>query len=167
MYKTSVPLSANTFTDGNTDTIIAELKSCNVDRVFLIGCGPIYSPDARIYSLTFKEKVKKILKLLNENDFETGIWVGGLGHGVVLTHELGEKQKGFDYVRLEGADGTAVEAFCPLDKNFLRDYSAGIKAVAELGPDIIMLDDDFRLNNRQNLHVSCCCKLHMESTYQK
>ena len=52
-------------TGENTDAIIAELKSCNVDRVFLIGYDPVFSPNSPLYSL--KEKTKKVLNVLKEN----------------------------------------------------------------------------------------------------
>ncbi len=51
-------------------------------------------------------------------------------------------------------------AFCPLGERFKNDFCTWIKNVAECGPDIIMLDDDFRLDMRTG-DFGCFCDLHM------
>lgn len=165
MYKLSVPIPITTFTEQNLKAIIKELKEDRIDRVFLTGFDPIYIPESPVY--TQREKTLMLIKVLREEGFEVGIWFEAFGHGEILSHALGQKQHVFNYVRIEGADGTKVDAFCPLDENFKRDYSKGVKAAAELLPDIIMLDDDYRLDTRYKYYMGCCCELHMKSIYKK
>ena len=51
------------------------------------------------------------------------------------------------YTPLEGVMGdTVIEANCPWDEKFAEDYRNAMKKLAELKPDMIMLDDDFRMN---------------------
>lgn len=58
-----------------------------------------------------------------------------------------------------------TDALCPMDPGFMRDFAEGIQVLAQANPDMIMLDDDFRLNPR-GYDLGCCCPRHLEA-YQR
>jgi hypothetical protein len=105
--------------------------------------------------------LENAISFFKQEGFEVGVWMDAFGHGGVLAHSTtSEYVKEFE--RIRGADGRfAQEGFCPLDDNFRSVYVSAIKQVAKMGPDLIMLDDDFRMNIRQ-YHMGCCCDRHMK-----
>jgi len=76
-----------------------------------------------------------------------------IGHGYPLNQMFGFTQ----YENL--TDGQKMFVACPADEGF-RDYIRNQMAtLAALKPDVIMVDDDFRLMGRQGM--GCTCPLHM------
>ncbi len=164
MYKLAVPININTFTKGSQREYLDSLKQCNVQRVFICGLGNIYESDSLIY--TQPNMLKETILSLQHFGFEVGTWICSLGHGIVLAHD--KKTDISDrYTLIEGINGDKVSgSYCPLDESFFRDYADGIRTIARFHPDIIMLDDDFRLNVRSS-HLNCFCPLHLKEYYKR
>ncbi len=164
MYKLSVPMSINVLPDEILEENVKILKESGVERVFLCGVDKITLANSPIY--TEPERCKKLIDYYKNNGFEVGIWVNSIGHGYVLSHE--DK----DYIPPIYQDIVSIRdeslewVSCPLDENFISDFTKGIKTIAEFNPDIIMLDDDFRLNSR-DYYIGCFCPLHLKELYNE
>lgn len=64
-----------------------------------------------------------------------------------------------------GVIGESFEhGYCPLDEDFVNDYLDVVRCIASYSPDIIMIDDDFRLNGR-NYRLGCFCPKHLKAFY--
>ncbi len=168
MYKTSIPLSLTTLTsESDLPRYLNDLKQCGAKRVFLCGFGNIHMKTGRNY--TEPELIRKTVNYFQAAGLEVGLWVSSFGHGHVLMTEDGETDETVKYTQITDISGSANKAFsnCPLDKNFIRDFSAGIRSLAEFAPDLIMLDDDFRFNVRRNNRFACFCPLHLAEYYKR
>ncbi len=81
-----------------------------------------------------------------------------IGHGYKLNHKFGFQS----YVNL--TDGEEQYVCCPADLGFQEHMQHTFAVLASHRPEIIMVDDDFRLIQRAG--KGCTCPLHMEA-YQK
>lgn len=164
MYKLSVPIAVETMTQESLPLYREFLTKCGVQRVFLCCLGEVYRSDCMIYREP--ERLKGLFAFFRDLGIEVGVWVNALGHGELLSHQKANEVG--DYTPMEGVDGrTAPVAYCPLDERFTADYSAGIRRLAELGPDIIMLDDDLRFNPRfKFFQLACFCPRHLAWFYE-
>lgn len=164
MYKVSVPVSVQTMNEKSLPVFVEEFRRAEVDRVFLCGLIPFYKKDCYIYKEP--EKMEYLISYFKEHGFEVGVWEGAFGHGGVLTHDKASEYIG-EFTRIEGVDGKMEEeAFCPLDENLRSCYYDCIKRLASMHPDIIMFDDDFRLNTRR-YNMGCCCEHHLKRFYDR
>ncbi|MGB9642231.1 MAG: hypothetical protein ACP5JO_08395 [Candidatus Ratteibacteria bacterium] len=60
-------------------------------------------------------------------------------------------------------DGTVcLHTPCPLSSQFLDDTTKKYKALAELNPDFIWIDDDFRMHNHPPATLGCFCQQCLE-----
>lgn len=161
MYTLTVP---TIITNGhfNKEKTLAELKRCGANRVAL-------ALDRELdYSFSSPENLKLLKELVqyyHENGLEVLVWLGEtLGHD--STYHVDSKytqMRGFDY-KGEIKD---IGAFCPLDGKFISDFCVWVKEVAKCKPDMIMLDDDFRLSNRGGIFMGCCCDKHLQKMSEK
>lgn len=112
------------------------------------------------------EKYKEWSDLLKDriHDFEeegiqAGFWLGHtIGHGGSLTSSGPSP-----YQQLVGPEGLeAAGCFCPLDDAY-REYICNVLAIiAQSGVDLILLDDDFRLNlHTAEVPIGCFCHKHL------
>lgn len=164
MYKLSVPISMNTLNDKSIFEYIELAQKCKADRIFICGQKNFYEKDSEVF--TKHEVLKKNISIFRENGFEVGVWVTGFGHGAPLSHQTDATES--PYTQIEGINGEVGRyANCPLDQNFVEAYAEGIKRIAELKPDIIMIDDDFRMNGRQGYYFGCFCPRHMKEYYKR
>ena len=163
MYKRSMPISFQSVNIENAHVYLDLLKKCKADRVFICCVGYPYIKSSPIYTQT--EKIKELISYFKQNELEVGLWVDAFGHGGAL---VGQEYVDSDsYVRFRGIDGkSAAQAFCPSDDKFLSDYCEGIKILASLNPDLIMLDDDFRVNGRGSYYLGCFCENHLKRFYE-
>ncbi len=153
MYKITVPTIV---TNGhfNKEKTLSELKRCGAHRVAL-------AIDREIdYTFSAPENlnlIEELTKYYKKNGFETLIWLGEtLGHsGGPVTNRMK-----YTYVRPLGAQED-INALCPMDESFIADFSDWVKSIAACGPDMIMLDDDFRLGIKGG--IGCCCDLHLHA----
>lgn len=157
MYKLSVPISLNSINEESISQYLSDFKACGVDRVFIADLGYIYDPNNDIY--THADLLQNAINIFRENGYEVGVWVSAFGHGVALSY-MAEEFNLSKYTDIEGIGGDKrSHAFCPLDENFRHDYAEGIKFIAKMNPDFIMLDDDFRINTR-GYYFGCFCERH-------
>ena len=163
MFKLSVPISSATVNKETLPKYVDYIKRGNIDRVFLCGMGELYDEEARIF--TNAEDIKMAMDGFKECGIEVGIWANTLGHGAAL---VGAKvwHNNRRFTSLEGIAGDKPpHALCPADENFLKAYGKGIAKIASLGPDIIMLDDDFRFG-RYQYYFGCFCPKHLARFYE-
>ncbi len=157
MYKCSIPICLRNVNENNMHEQLEMLKNAKADRVFIYGLGYTYLSNARLYTDT--QSIKNVIDFFKQSGLEVGIWIDGLGHGGGPAPEFKEDME--KYTKIKGIDGKcASHGLCPSDKNFLRDYAKGIKQVASFNPDIIMIDDDFRINGRASYYLGCFCDYH-------
>lgn len=149
MYTITVP---TVITNGhfNKEKTLAELKRCGAKRVALALERELD------YSFSAPENLKLLKELVqyyHENGLEVLVWLGEtLGHD--STYHVDSKytqMRGFDY----NGEIKDIGAFCPLDSKFTSDFCVWVKEVAKCKPDMIMLDDDFRLSNRGGIFMAC------------
>ena len=162
MYKRSMPISFRSVNEQNMAKYLETLKKCKADRVFICGFGYHYVKDSFLYTNT--KSIKNIISFFKENGLEVGAWIDGFGHGASLVGEgTIDKDR---YQSIVGIDGkSAPHAICPADKNFISDYTSAIKLLASLNPDLIMIDDDFRINGRSSYYLGCFCPYHLQKFY--
>jgi len=101
----------------------------------------------------FKEKLDKM-------GIQSGVLVqSSIGHGYTLS----EESPFLKYVNLN--DGETQTVCCPYDESF-HDYIRDCLAkIASKNPDLIMIDDDFRLVFR--FGNGCACERHMQEFRKK
>lgn len=164
MYKISIPISMTTVNEQTLPIYLSDLKKCRAERVFLCGIDNVYTANCLLKKNP--AAIQRAISYFQENGLEVGIWISAFGHGGPLFPE----QKSFgSYTSIEGIRGdTAAHALCPSDPLFLSNYQDAIRKIAALGPDLIMLDDDFRFNFRVRYYsFGCFCKYHLAQFYKR
>lgn len=167
MHKISVPISLSQITDETRPIYLEHLRRCRASRVFLCGLGNIYMKTGLNH--TDPEHIRKTIDYFRSAGMEVALWVPSFGNGHALSPIQAVTDSTASYTQITGIHGEAREnlSACPLDENFIKDYCAGIRSVAALGPDMIMLDDDFRFNIRIKVHFACFCDLHLREYYKR
>ena len=102
------------------------------------------------------EKYKLFSSRLKELGVESGVLMQAtIGHGYPLNEMFSFTQK------INMDDGEPKNCVCPYDKDFQQYLFDAAKTIAECGPKVIMVDDDFRLLGRSNgTAKGCYCHLH-------
>ena len=164
MYKTSMPISMTTVNERTLPIYLEQFRKCRAERVFICGIDNVYTPNSLLK--TDPESIRRAIAYFQENGLEVGIWISAFGHGTPL---FAEQNDIGSYTSIEGIHGDRAEhALCPLDPQFLHDYKEAVKLIAALNPDVIMLDDDFRINGRvRHYHFGCFCKYHLAKYYER
>lgn len=100
------------------------------------------------------EQYKKYKEKLDAMGIRNGILVQcSIGHG----YRLGEL---FPFTQCENIiDGKKEYICCPYDDDFCEFFKGVMSKLASAKPDVIMIDDDFRLLCRSG--AGCACPLHM------
>lgn len=164
MYKLSVPVCINTITDENIAVWLDILRSCKAERIFICLAADVCTDISILYN--DPQKLRNTIAFFKKHGFETGFWINSLGHGGALLHDTAGTENA-TFTQMAGVLGdVSGHAYCPLDKNFKKKYSDAIKLLAAFAPDIIMIDDDFRLNLR-SYYMGCFCELHLEEYYKR
>ena len=168
MYKVAIPVSLTTLLNEESfPRYLDDVRRCGAQRVFICGIGNIYMKTGRNY--TEPEAIRKVVDYYHQAGIEVGIWLPSLGNGHALTAVQGITDDEEKYTQITGINGEARKhlSCCPLDRNFVKAYCDGIRSVAGFHPDLIMLDDDFRFNNRIGIHFACFCPLHLQEFYKR
>ena len=165
MYKLSVPISYPTVNDETLPVYLDYFRKCGAERVFLCAVGLVYNEDTVVK--TEPLRLRRVIEYFQQNGLEVGIWISAFGHGGALAFD--ELPTVSRYTSIEDVRGDrSAHAICPLDPDFRADYADGIQRIAALGPDLIMLDDDFRINHRQPYyHLGCFCPRHLKDFYAR
>ncbi len=164
MYKLSVPISVDVLTEETLPIVLKRFQQCKVERVFLAILEAVYSPNIPLF--TDPSHIQRAIDFFKENGIEVGIWMNSFGHGAPLVYQEDESDQ-INFTPLEGVYGDKYsEGYCPLDKKFADRYSKAVRAVARMHPDLIMLDDDFRLNTRL-YYMGCFCPNHLAEYYKR
>lgn len=162
MYKLSIPLSLKILTEESLPIFLEEFRKAKVERIFLFGVGSVYQKDCALF--TGQTPLAHYISYFQEKGFEVGVWMGAFGHGDVLVH-ASKKEYFAEFTKIKGVDGKTVdEGFCPLDEKLQVRFCDAVKIVASMHPDMIMWDDDFRLNVRA-YNMGCCCDKHLKLFY--
>ncbi len=150
MYKITVPVQVYN-EHFNKEKTLAELKRSGAHRVALTQ-GRVLDDketmDSRLRNL------EQYIKYFKENGLETVVWMGE-----TLGHNGGPANKPSHYTHIRNINNGEIAAYCPLDPEFKKAMSEWAKGVALAGADMIMIDDDFRLNYRGG--IACCCDRHL------
>jgi len=152
MYKITIP---TVVTNGhfNREKTLDEIKRCGAERIAI-------AIDREMdFTFSSPENLKLISELISyykENGLETLVWLGE-----TFGHAGNPATGGSPYTNIRFIERGDISAFCPLDKSFKADFCTWVKAIAECGADMIMLDDDFRQGYRGG--IGCFCDLHMEA----
>ncbi len=101
------------------------------------------------------EKYKVFKERLDAMDIKSGVLVQAtIGHGWVLSEM-------FPYQQYTAIDtGEQPQIVCPYDEGFREYIKDAFKTIALCHPDMIMLDDDFRLMSARS-GGGCGCPLHI------
>ena len=152
MYKISAPIMASTVTRENRSKYVKLCRDAGISRVFLCTNSPIFP---------LHHLLEENIAYFKSEGFEVGIWTDTIGHGAVLTHiENAENTSRFQPI--VNLLGVAVPyTNCPSDPEFRAFIAKHIAKLAKMGPDIVMLDDDFRLSNHGGHELCCACEKHM------
>ena len=157
MYKLSVPIAVNTLTEDSLPLYLQTVNDCGAKRVFLTLLNNVYSSESLLQQ--DPARIERAIRYFQDNGLETGIWIGTFGHGGALTHQA--KDQAPTFTKMAGVMGEVCEAgFCPLDETFSTVFCGAVKKLAAMHPQLIMLDDDYRLNLRP-YYMGCFCHLHM------
>lgn len=167
MYKTAIPISIESMHSDLDKSLNKYLKYCQngkIERVFITILQGVYLKSNLVD--TKPELIKKAVDFFKSNKIETGVWMGGFGHGSNLSHDVGGDKKR-DYQKIAGVLGEEFEhGYCPLDEKFTEDYLDLVKRIAKMNPDIIMIDDDFRLSSYRSYDMGCFCPFHLKEFYK-
>ena len=151
MYRVSIPVTTD-FSGVRKEQFLEELARAKPDRVFL--CGP-RSAANKWSKERFLSALQELVPLMRSRGYEVGIWVNSLGHG-------GSSDAHPEYTNIVTGGGiVCTDSYCPLDEAFTDEFAGWVAALAGTGPDLIMLDDDYRLGYRSGL-TGCYCPLHLK-----
>lgn len=153
--KVALPLSNALCKDNTKDEYLSELRRAGASRVWLCPGLP-YRSETQLN----EEEIllKKNIEFFKAAGLEVGIWMGGLGHGTNYTPEGTE---GFTRIRDLASGAESPDSICPLDPAFEKCYLAFIRRMALCQPDLLQIDDDYRLACHGKVSLGCACDRHM------
>lgn len=169
-YSLRIEIDADKYSDVRIANIVKYSKKYGYDDVMFF----TNNSKAQISHITIDEVrpqveiIKKAKPLLNAAGISVSLNPGcTIGQG-----DKSEKMRGMhpDFTLMRDVDGYSNgSTACPLCKNFQK-YLADIYAyyTAEVDPEIIWIEDDFRLHNHGSLNWGgCFCDLHMKRYCEK
>ena len=163
MHKLSIPIHLNTITPESIPQYLDMAQKCRAKRIFFCGFD-FLSENCAIQ--TMPDTIRDVFRTFRENGYEVGAWIGGFGHGAPLSHQVDAKSNPF--TQIEGINGEIGRfADCPRDPNFVAAYGEKLRRLAQFGPDLIMIDDDFRINGREGYYFGCFCPRHLREYYKR
>lgn len=164
--KKSVPISLKTLNSETIPEYVRLVGECGVSAVFLYHPGAIHLSSAMLRREP--EKIKDAIDAFRECGVEVGVWVESFGHGRPLYSTADEGDELSVYTPIMGLDGKSTPyGLCPSGERFVSDYLDGIRRLAELSPDVIMLDDDLRFLRGGSYLMGCFCRAHTEDFYRR
>lgn len=161
MYKTTVPFlleSEEVFCEKTAFDLVRRMKA---DRVFL-ATDQWQKEYMTGNGKQFLEKIRlaELIRFFQSKGFEVGVWLAG----TILRSNMKKDDTSAHCV--VNACGKEMEFLnCPLDPVFFNRLAEATADVANLGPSLIMYDDDFRIGD-WGPAITCFCSEHMEQ-YRK
>ncbi len=159
-WNTTVPLGLTQLNRKNMPLYAARLKAMGADRVFLAAPdGMTDHPPFPKDWLDLKKRLIKAKAFFNARGIAVAYWLGRtIGH-----NQLPTDRKDWPFQPIVGPTGKEAEGcFCPLDKRFRGYLSSGLATMARSGVELIVLDDDFRMNGHgPDTDFACYCPLHL------
>ncbi|MBO5221685.1 MAG: hypothetical protein J6C26_05170 [Clostridia bacterium] len=148
MYQFSVPVATESRFD--RENLLKILKRCGTSRIVLTLFRRL---EYRFSAPETLQMLKENLDFFRKNGVETAVWIGEtLGHDQAGGFADGDETP---YRRMKLPNLETVASFCPTDENFKNDLCGWLESVAKLGPDLILIDDDFCL------YGGCVCAAHL------
>ena len=140
----SLPVITQKITAETREATLAEIKRAGVDRIFL-AIGSITDDSLQMYIESLSENVP----FFRAEGYDVGVWICSCGHGGPLAGDDEEPERAEKYTLLTDMEGVKLRGnYCPADPAFISDMARYTAEIAKTHPDIIMLDDDFRLDVR-------------------
>ena len=157
MYKISIPVMlSNPRFERYYEESVAQAKKAGVDRVFLVS-ATWTAPECEKQRMI--SVLEKYIPRFRQEGFEVGIWINSLGHGGTCG-DFVNTDTGDGLTRMVSLDGnTNMGAYCPLCDNLQAVAADWIERLGMTGPDLIMMDDDYRYAFR-NGEIFCACEKH-------
>lgn len=149
MYQLAVPVRTATAYKYRKE-ILAELRRCGATRVVLSLGREIAH---RFSSEENLAKLAELVPYFRADGLEVAVWLAEtLGHD---RYSAPRTDCGYGVMRT--LDGKDIAAFCPLCEELGRDIASWLGRIAKLAPDLIIIDDDFRMGD----NFGCCCDKHL------
>lgn len=162
--KISVPLNIKTLNEESLPEYYEQIKAVGAERVFICSLSQIACEGDPVRR--DPEPLRRAISYFKERGLEVGVWLSALGHGRALYSDAEGSELGA-YQPIVGLDGRSTPyGLCPLGEKFVSDYLDGVRLVASLSPDFIMLDDDLRFNRGKLYYMGCFCEKHL-AIYRK
>ena len=162
----SVPITFTSLNKSTVEDYIERFRDLEVRRVFIYGLGSLHLPSSLIY--TRREDCKYAVDRFKEAGFEVGFWVDSFGHGRPLFSCYDDRASDMEFTPMLSLDGeSSPYALCPDGENFSRAFMKGVREMATLSPDLIMLDDDFRFARFGLQYLTCFCDNHIKDYYRR
>lgn len=163
MHRFYAPIALDTVrNDADYAEYLRQFRAAGITRVMICGLGEIKAGQGAIYDEP--DRIERLIRRLKGDGLEVCAWINALGHGALLAHaDPKEDQDPFGFTHITGLDGRHNnQGLCPSDPRLRAHFAKSIEVVAAMGPDMIMLDDDFRLNVRDTTYdLGCFCDYHM------
>ncbi|MBO5897682.1 MAG: hypothetical protein J6R04_01595 [Clostridia bacterium] len=166
MYRLYVPLNFNTLDEKTLPQYLAAVRQCDATRVFLCGLDYVFEDNSLLY--TDPARVERIIRYFKDSGLEVGVWFSPLGHGSPLSHDQGSTGDAA-YTSIEGIAGEyGSHGNCPRDERLAARLRDAVGRIAAMHPDIIMLDDDLRIQGRRRCYrLGCFCPQHLKEFYER
>lgn len=169
MYKLSIPIVTEN-TIAKKEESYQKLLEAGANRVFLgIGIVSLDSQKNEKYLATLRDWIP----YFKSKGLEVGVWVWTFWRSELDDEYLEDcmQMNSSGKKRLSETDlNTNVKNHsgfcCPASEKFVNDSMSVIKEIAELNPDIIMFDDDYRFGSLGG-YSGCYCKHHLKMVSDK
>ena len=162
MHRFFAPIALDTIRNDEDYAIyLRQFRAAGIERIFICGIGEIKAGAGAIFE--DPDRIERLIRRLQSDGLEVGVWMNALGHGALLAHATKEEEGPFGFTHIVGLDGKhSKHGLCPADPRLRAHFAKYIAKVAAMRPNMIMLDDDFRLNVRDTTYdVGCFCDYHM------
>jgi hypothetical protein len=166
-YILRVTILPNWHEEERTQELIRFCKEAEISEVMIfinaeeMNTGHVTQQELDSWMITLKH----IFESLTANGIKASInlWE------TLLHADRGRKLKdGQEWTNMVGADGIkAAAVVCPFDLDWQNHYIGVCRRLATLNPNVIWIEDDFRLHNHRPVDWGCFCEKHMQEFSKK
>ena len=157
MYRLTAPLYSSTLLGKSGKKLMARLKEAKVETVFLVTHRILCNEEMRSNMI---EETKAAKALLEKEGFHVGAWLAPtIGYGGISSSDFDAPNRFTHVVSDKGY--VCPGAYCPLDEDFVEEFSKTLGAIVDTGIDMIMFEDDYTLGGGKMFRESgCMCERH-------